>query len=73
MSQAVRMLSFCSTSGPLFMLGTIGAGMFYAPAAGAVIALSHYAAALLNGLAFRGEEELEGAFQSLLFVIGVLD
>lgn len=51
-AEAIRMLSFCSTSGPLFMLGTVGAGMFHAPAAGAVVALSHYAAALLNGLVF---------------------
>jgi sporulation integral membrane protein YlbJ len=47
---AKRMLSFCSTSGPLFMLGAVGAGMLASPAAGAVIALSHYLGALLNGL-----------------------
>ncbi len=65
--EAVRMLSFCSTSGPLFMLGTIGAGMFYAPAAGAVIALSHYAAALLNGLAFRGGGRIRRSFSKPRF------
>lgn len=52
-AEGIRMLSFCSTSGPLFMLGTVGAGMLHSPAAGAVVALSHYAAALLNGLVFR--------------------
>ena len=36
---AKRMLTFCSTSGPLFMLGAVGAGMLSSPAAGAVIAL----------------------------------
>jgi hypothetical protein len=36
--------------------------MFYAPAAGAVIALSHYAAALLNGLAFRGGGRIRRSF-----------
>ncbi len=51
--EGVRMLSFCSTSGPLFMLGTVGAGMLHSTAAGVVIALSHYAAALINGLLFR--------------------
>lgn len=52
-AEGIRMLSFCSTSGPLFMLGTVGAGMLHTPAAGAVVALSHYVAALLNGLVFR--------------------
>ena len=51
-SEARRMLTFCSTSGPLFMLGAVGAGMLASPAAGAVIALSHYFGALLNGLLF---------------------
>ncbi|WP_130863759.1 hypothetical protein [Bacilliculturomica massiliensis] len=48
-----RMLAFCTTSGPLFMLGTVGASMLGQSAAGLVIALSHYGAALLNGLLFR--------------------
>ena len=52
-SDARRMLTFCSTSGPLFMLGAVGAGMLASSAAGAVIALSHYLGALLNGLLFR--------------------
>ncbi len=50
---AKRMLTFCSTSGPLFMLGAVGAGMLASPAAGTVIALSHYLGALLNGLLYR--------------------
>jgi sporulation integral membrane protein YlbJ len=52
-SEAKRMLTFCSTSGPLFMLGAVGAGMLGSPAAGAVIAVSHYLGALLNGLLYR--------------------
>jgi sporulation integral membrane protein YlbJ len=52
-SEAKRMITFCSTSGPLFMLGAVGAGMLASPAAGAVIALSHYLGALLNGLMYR--------------------
>lgn len=51
--EGIRMLSFCSTSGPLFMLGAVGAGMLGSTAAGIVIALSHYSAALANGLLFR--------------------
>lgn len=52
-SEARRMLTFCSTSGPLFMLGAVGAGMLASPAAGAVIALSHYLGALLNGFLYQ--------------------
>lgn len=48
-----RMLAFCTTSGPLFMLGTVGASMLGQGRAGAVVAISHYGAALLNGLLFR--------------------
>lgn len=51
--EAERMLSFCSTSGPLFMLGAVGIGMFGSPLLGWSIALSHLSGALLNGLLFR--------------------
>lgn len=50
--QAERSLAFCSTSGPLFMLGAVGVGMFASPAAGWVIALSHYAGAVGNGILY---------------------
>ena len=53
----IRMLSFCSNSGPLFMLGTVGAGLLHSPEAGALIASSHYAAAVINGLLFRISEK----------------
>lgn len=49
---AERMLSFCSTSGPLFLLGTVGICMLHSPALGTVVAISHYAGAILNGLLF---------------------
>lgn len=50
---AKRMLTFCSTSGPLFMLGAVGVGMLNSAAAGAVIAIAHYLGAILNGVLFR--------------------
>lgn len=50
---AMKMLSFCSTSGPLFMLGAVGAGMLGSPSAGVVIAVSHYLGAIGNGLLYR--------------------
>lgn len=51
--EAEQMLTFCSTSGPLFMLGAVGIGMLHSPQAGVVIALAHYMGALLNGIAFH--------------------
>ncbi|MDD2217051.1 MAG: hypothetical protein PHW03_05055 [Eubacteriales bacterium] len=53
---AKRLISFCSTSGPTFMLGAVGIGMLGSVKAGAIISVCHYAAALLNGaiFAYRG-------------------
>lgn len=53
LAEAQRMLSFCSTSGPLFMIGAIGTGMLGSSQAGTIIAASHYIASLLTGLLFR--------------------
>ncbi|WP_027398521.1 hypothetical protein [Anaerovorax odorimutans] len=61
-AESKRMLTFCSTSGPLFMLGTVGAGMLFSPAAGVVIALSHYLGAVLNGIIFNIFEVLKKPF-----------
>ena len=49
-AQAERTITFACTSGPLFMLGAVGAGMLLSPKAGWVIALSHYTGAIINGL-----------------------
>ena len=50
--EAKSMVSFCSTSGPVFMVGAVGAGMLGSQTAGIVIAVSHYAAAVINGVFF---------------------
>ncbi len=50
---AKKMLTFCSTSGPLFMLGAVGVGMFHSPLCGMLITLSHYIGALLNGILYN--------------------
>ncbi|MFA5527138.1 MAG: nucleoside recognition domain-containing protein [Peptostreptococcales bacterium] len=52
-TDAERMLSFCSTSGPLFMLGTVGTSMFNSSPLGFSIAISHYLGSILNGFLFR--------------------
>ena len=51
--EAQRILSFCSTSGPLFMVGAVAIGMLGSAEAGNVILASHYLSALIVGFAFR--------------------
>ena len=51
--QAHRIITFTSTSGPLFILGTVAVGMFSSKMLGYTILLSHFIGALLNGLLFR--------------------
>lgn len=51
--EAQRLLSFCSTSGPLFMISAVSIGMFHNPQLGTTIALSHYLGAIMTGILFR--------------------
>ena len=48
-----RTVAFTSTSGPLFVIGTVGVGMFASKLAGIIILVSHLISALLNGLVWR--------------------
>ena len=50
--EAQRLISFCSTSGPLFMIGTVSVGMFKSSKLGAFIAVSHYLGAIMVGIIF---------------------
>ena len=49
---AIRLMSYCSTSGPVFMIGAVGIGMLGSQPAGYVIAASHYAGALINRIVY---------------------
>ena len=51
--EAIRMTSFTSTSGPLFILGTVGVSMFASMKLGVIVLVSHIIGALLNGLLYR--------------------
>jgi nucleoside recognition membrane protein YjiH len=51
--QACRITTFTSTSGPLFIVGTVGIGMFHSAKLGIIILLSHFIGAILNGLIYR--------------------
>lgn len=51
--EAKAIAAFASTSGPIFMLGTVGSAIFNDVRVGVVVLVSHYLAALINGLIYR--------------------
>ena len=53
--EAEKMLSFCSVSGPMFMIGTVGFSMFNSYKAGVVIFVANIIACLINGLIFKNK------------------
>lgn len=52
-NEAERLLAFCNNSGPLFLLGSVGAAIYHSPRLGIILYTSHIAAALTVGVAFR--------------------
>lgn len=52
LKEAKRLMSFCSTSGPAFMVGAVGAGMLGSGFLGGIIAVSHYIGAFINGIVY---------------------
>lgn len=52
-AQAKGIFSFSSTSGPVFMMGTVGAAIFDDWRVGIITLTSHYLGAILNGLIYR--------------------
>ena len=51
--EAKRLISFCSTSGPMFILGSVAVNMFNDYKLGITILISHLFSSLLNGLFYR--------------------
>lgn len=51
--EAIKITTFTSTSGPLFIIGTVSAGMFANVKLGIVILISHLLGAIANGILFR--------------------
>lgn len=51
--EAYRMSAFCSTSGPMFIIGAVGVGMFENSLIGYILFISHSLSAFLNGLIYR--------------------
>lgn len=52
-TEAERLLAFCNNSGPSFVLGAVGAGIFGSMRIGVFLYLVHIVSALLVGLLFR--------------------
>lgn len=56
-NQAKKMMSFCSISGPMFIIGTVGIAFLNSYISGIIILISNISAALANGLIYRGKTE----------------
>ena len=52
-TECERLLAFCNNSGPAFILGVVGAGIFADSRVGLLLCLIHAAASLCVGLVFR--------------------
>lgn len=65
--EAQRLISFCSTSGPLFIIGAVSTGMFKNPSLGYLMLFCHYLGSISVGLLFRkyGKETLKKNSNSL--------
>ncbi|MDE6583208.1 MAG: hypothetical protein K2K31_00970 [Clostridia bacterium] len=50
---AFKMTSFCSTSGPMFIVGAVGIAMFHSATIGYILFISHVLGAIINGIVFR--------------------
>lgn len=57
--QAYKITTFTSTSGPLFIIGTVGSKMFGQKSLGVLILLCHILGSFLNGLLYRNCFESE--------------
>jgi len=52
-AEGQRMLSLCSSSGPLFIIGAIATGIMNNPGIGIILVLAHYLSAISIGLIIR--------------------
>jgi sporulation integral membrane protein YlbJ len=53
-SEAERLLSFCNNSGPAFIFGVVGAGIFSSSLVGLLLYCVHMLASVVVGIIFRG-------------------
>ena len=53
--EAERLLAFCNNSGPAFIVGVVGSGVFNSSKIGIMLYLIHILSALLTGILLRGK------------------
>lgn len=53
LKSARKMLSFCSVSGPMFIIGSVGLAVYKSTKIGFILLLSHILSAIINGFVFR--------------------
>lgn len=53
-TEAERLLAFCSNSGPAFIIGAVGVGIFSSSSVGLFLYAIHIAAAIVGGIIFGG-------------------
>lgn len=68
--EAQRLLGFCNNSGPAFVLGAAGAGIFRSTAVGLGLYLTHALAAVLVGVLLRGRAKNSVSAASIEFAAG---
>ncbi len=62
-NEANRLLRFCNNAGPLFLVGTVGVGMFGNADIGYLLLFSHFIAAVAVGFIFRKNEKTNQPYQ----------
>ena len=53
--QANKLVTFCSTSGPIFIIGSVGTAMFLNKKIGYILFFSHLISTILNGILYRNK------------------
>ncbi len=53
-TEAKKLLAFCNNSGPAFLIGAVGIGVFHSAAVGLLLYLVHILAAVITGLFLSG-------------------
>lgn len=56
---AKKMCTFCTTSGPIFIIGSVGVTMFGSAIVGIIIYVSHILSSILCGIIFSGKRQTE--------------
>lgn len=59
--EAEKLLGFCNNTGPAFIMGAIGSGVFHSVKAGLLLYIIHILSALLCGLILSGREDFVSA------------